>query len=82
MPKDTSTLIQNYPGYGPIFGGGTGLLICDECNTKTSSYYTVNSYNTVENKYTNDQTGWTALTGATNGPHFKLVEYEVFQVIR
>ena len=36
--KNTSYSIYDDSTYGPIFGGGSDICICDNCNTNNSSY--------------------------------------------
>jgi hypothetical protein len=66
---------------GPTFGGGCDLAIADKCNTNRSSYaHFATSYN-YYGKYQRNQQSYNALVGATHEHNFRVIEYEVFQVI-
>lgn len=83
MPIDTRYLIANVNFSGPMFGNGFDLAIYDQCNVSNNSFTCAGiSYNTIDYKYKNDQASWTALSGSSNGRNFRVVEYEVFRVIR
>jgi hypothetical protein len=83
VPNSDSNLIYCHTGYGPAFGGGFDIYLCDNCNSSNSSAANFpHSYNVDgPNKYANGQASYTALIGATNGYNFRATEYEVFQVI-
>jgi hypothetical protein len=82
-PIDTSCLIQNYSSYGPTFGGGNDLYISDLCNNNNNSYANFpTSYNTKDLKYKNSQNSYRSFSGATYGCNFRVIEYEVFRVVR
>ena len=73
--------IQCIPNYGPVFGGGSDLAISNDCNTTSDSCTNFSySYN-CEDKYEYGQEAWTALCGVKEGKNFKVVEYEVFEVV-
>jgi hypothetical protein len=75
--------IGNNYNYGPIFGGSGDIAIYDKCNQSNGSYTNFpNSYNLASNPYTNNQASYTAFCGATSGYNFKVIEYEVYKVIR
>jgi hypothetical protein len=77
-----SAVCNNY-NYGPTFGGGHDIQISDKCNENNSSYTNFpSSYNLASNPYTNNQTSYTAFCGATSGRNFKVIEYEVYKLIR
>lgn len=66
-----------------MFGCGSDLYISDLCNTKRSSYAgSIATYNTADHKFQNSQNAYTAISGATDGCSFRVLEYEVFQVLR
>ena len=75
VPTGDNHLIYYQNNYGPTFGN-YALRIYDCCNANNSSYATFASYN-IEgpNKYSNNQEGFTALSGATNGSGFRVSEY-------
>jgi hypothetical protein len=88
--KEKMTLIQGKEkytiyddlSYGPVFGGGYDICIADNCNSNMDSHaYFPVSYN-CGFKYQNNQESWTAFCGATKGKNFRVIEYEVFQVIK
>jgi hypothetical protein len=83
VPTDTNYLIYHRADFGPTFGGGHDLYISHCCNSNTGSYANFSySYNTADNKYKNDQTAFTALSGCPSGFNFRVVEYEVFRVVK
>lgn len=58
------------------------MVICDECNNKNESWAGyISTYNTEDKKYERNQAAYTAISGATAGFKFRVVEYEVFEVI-
>jgi len=71
--KNTSRSIFCSTNYGPIFGGGSDISICDNCNNNNNSYsngnHTYNLPEGVDNK--------TYLAGACN---FKVKDIEVYSV--
>jgi hypothetical protein len=68
--------------YGPIFGGGHDIVIGDGCNyAANSSACFPTSYN-CDSKYYNNQESYADFSGATSGCNFKVIEYEVFQVVK
>ena len=83
IPIDESNLIHGYSGYGPTFGDGHDLYLADSCNSNTSSYTNFpHRYNRAgENGIINNQESYTNFAGATNGKNFRVLEYEVFQVL-
>ena len=69
--------------YGPTFGGGHDIYLSDKCNENNGSYTNFpHSYNLASNPYTNNQASHTAFCGAASGKNFKVIEYEVYKVIR
>ena len=68
--KNSNYEIRCNSGYGPTFGGGYDFYICDNCNSKNSSYNNSDhSYNTNGKK------------NAMAGTYYFLVkDYEVFQL--
>ena len=74
--------IQCIPNYGPVFGGGCDIAVCDDCNRKNDSCTNfAYSYNRSEDGYVYGQEAWNALCGVTEGKHFLVEDYEVFEVI-
>jgi hypothetical protein len=74
--------IYDYIDWGPIFGGGSDLVIRDKCNQNKDSVANFpNSYN-CGSKYQNNQQSYTLFSGATNGSGFRVIEYEVFEVLK
>jgi hypothetical protein len=83
--QEQYAIVDNYNN-GPIYGGvnygGHDLKIADKCNrNKNSGAYLPSSYN-CGSKYQNNQQSWTLFSGATNGIHFRVIEYEVFEVFK
>jgi hypothetical protein len=59
--------------YGPTFGGGHDLHICDNCNSNNSSYDSLgNSYNGQNN----------ISLGGGGGNNYSVVEYEVYKNLK
>jgi hypothetical protein len=84
------TLIQGNEQYaiwdhincGPIYGAtgaGCDLAIYDKCNQNSDSYANFPySYN-CGSKYQNNQQSYTLFSGGYN---FRVIEYEVFEVVK
>jgi hypothetical protein len=83
VPTGDNNLIYHRADYGPTFGNGHDIHICNGCNTNGSSYANFPTHYNIEgpNKYTRDQNSYKAFSGAMINYHFKVTEYEVFQVI-
>ena len=79
--KDANKAIYCHTGYGPIFGGGHDMYISDGCNGNNNSGCSFPHSYDGNGKYEKNQQAWTALTGSTNSNYFKVLEYEVYQVI-
>ena len=60
---------------GPVFGAGHALYISTNANT------TANSHSNLGNTY-RSLTPWPDKTSLAGSNRFKLLEYEVYQVIR
>lgn len=59
LPHKTNKLINNNLNWGPIFGGGCDLAICDECNKFPNSWAgQIDTYNTGDKKYKNNKMAW------------------------
>jgi hypothetical protein len=71
--KEADYAIYNTGGYGPIFGRGHDLYVCNECQTSKSSYTNLGS------SYNND-TGLSSTVVFTGGQCFQAKEVEVFEV--
>ncbi len=67
--------------YGPVYGGGHDLCIADKCNQNNSGANFPTSYN-CGSKYQQNQQTYTLFSGATNGYNFRVIEYEVFEVVK
>ncbi len=73
--------IQDSINYGPVYGG-CDLIIYDKCNqNKDSGASFPSSYN-CSSKYQNNQQSYTLFSGATKGSGFRVIEYEVFEVVK
>jgi hypothetical protein len=70
--SNTSCAIYCSSSYGPTFGGGSEIYVCDSCNTDTSSYTNFGSY------YVND-TGIDGRQVFTGEYNFTVKDIEVFQ---
>jgi hypothetical protein len=56
IPVETTYLIKNRSGYGPIFGGGCDMVIADQCNSNSKSWAgCISTYNTADRKYKDNQ---------------------------
>ena len=67
--KNGSNSIYCHSSYGPIFGSGNDIYICNGCNSSNSSENMGNSYENDGKKY--------PLTGNSN---FLVLDYEVYQL--
>ena len=76
-------LIYCASGYGPTFGGtNTDLGIVDNCNVANNYGDFPTAYNCEgPMKYVKNQESYKAFSGATVGQFFRIVEYEVYQVL-
>jgi hypothetical protein len=84
VPQNGQHLIHCHPRYGPIFGAGSSdLFIADGCDANTNSYASFpHTYNREgSNKIVQSQQSYTDFSGAIVGYNFRVVEYEVFQVL-
>jgi len=69
--SNVSQAVYSYSSYGPTFGGGHDMYLCDSCNQSNGSYSNLGtSYSAPKDT--------TLLAGAYN---FTVKEYEVFQVV-
>ena len=71
--KSGKDVITNYPGDGPIFGTGSDLWICNNCNKSTSNGVNPSTYDFIKYK---DLAG--VKYRKTNS--FTIKDYEVFSV--
>ena len=56
--------IQCIPQYGPVFGGGADIAVCDNCNIESNSCTNfAYSYNNDESNYEYGQHAWKTLCG-------------------
>jgi hypothetical protein len=60
--------------YGPTFGGGHDIHVCDQCNSSR------NSYTNFDNNTYNNDTGLNRTTVFTGAYHFTVGEIEVFEL--
>ena len=67
---------------GPTFGGGCDLYIADKCNQNSNSYAIFPTSYNCGSKYQKNQQSYTLFSGATNGYKFRVIEYEVFEVVK
>ena len=65
----------NYPNYGPTFGNGHDIHICDKCNVNNGSYSNFPYSFNCNGQYTNGQASYTAFSGAVKGKNYKVLEY-------
>ncbi len=74
--------IYDHIKWGPVYGGGYDLCIADKCNQNNGSAANFPySYN-CGSKYEMNQQSYTLFSGATNGYKFRVIEYEVFEVLK
>ena len=83
VPVDDNKLIECKPTSGPTFGGGYDIYLSDYCNSNADSMtYFPTTYNLEgQGKYTRKQDSLTAFCGAKKGCKFRVIEYEVYQVL-
>ena len=82
IPIDGTNLTYRHRSFGPTFGDGHDLYLADNCNINTSSYANFPyCYNRAENKITRNQESYNIFSGAPSGYNFRVLEYEVFQVL-
>ena len=81
LTQNIPNSVNHNPSYGPTFGGGYDLIVCNQANTSKGSY--TNTGNTYTNpKYTsNKQQSWELISGSKNGYNFLIKEWEVYQII-
>jgi hypothetical protein len=72
--KQADNAIYDYGSYGPTFGNGHDLYVCDQCQNSASSYSNLGSI------YVND-TGIDAQQVLTGSYNFTVEEIEVFEVV-
>lgn len=73
---ESSCATANDSRFGPVFGSGHDLAIADMADRYAhSSCEFPSSYN---NGYGKNQDSVTRFSGAKNGVHFKIVEWEVY----
>ncbi len=72
--------------YGPVYGGGNygghDLCIVDKCNQNNKSGANFPSSYNCGSKYQRNQQSYTFFSGATDGNNFRVIEYEVFEVLK
>lgn len=71
--------------YGPVFGGygsGWDLAIRDNCLEKSLSCSNFPSNYNSETPYSQSQKSISTFSGAVEGTKFKILEYEVYKVIK
>ncbi len=68
--------------FGPAFGGGHDIFLADKCNQNNESYtFFPTSYN-CGSKYQRNQQTYTLFSGAKNGNCFRVIDYEVFELVK
>lgn len=79
---DISTAIWNHANYGPTFGGGADLLICNEADQKPLSYADINKSYHNEQYQQRDRSSWERFSGNPNNSwHYRIQEWEVWRVV-
>ena len=73
--------IYCYTGYGPTFGAGWDMAICDKADSNASSYSGVIITYNINGLYQNNQAAYTAFSGQTSGYQHTIKEWEVYQVL-
>ncbi len=73
--------IWDHISYGPVYGG-YDLVIVDNCNQNNKSYANLPTSYNCGSKYEKNQQSYTLFSGATNGYNFRVIEYEVFEVVK
>ena len=77
--KDAVYALCGHPSYGPTFGGGYDIYICDQSNIEIGSYSNFgNSYN-LPNGYTYNGNASVFLAG--NYQQWTTTEIEVYQIV-
>jgi hypothetical protein len=77
-----SHAIKNDANWGPGFGHGRDLAIADRCHQNNKSFANFPTSYNYNGKYTESQASFTAFVGATVGYNFRVVDYEVFEVVK
>ena len=57
------------------------MYLCDKCDREAKSECNLPCYYGQKDKFENSQVTWTAMTGNPKGNKFKVLEYEVYEVI-
>jgi hypothetical protein len=73
ITQNSNSAARNYPSYGPTFGGGNDMHICDNSNSIKSSY------SNLGHTYTGPGASQTTLAGEYR---FLVADYEVFAVFK
>ena len=84
VPKDGNKQIGCFTNFGPVFGGDQNdIAITDNCHLNaTSGAYFPSVYNREgTDSIINNQESYKAFSGATQEFQFKVLEYEVFEVV-
>ena len=76
--KDAVHALLGNASYGPTFGGGYDIHICDQSNTKNGSYCSFGSSYNLPNGYTYNGNAREFLAGNYN--KWKTTEIEVYQI--
>jgi hypothetical protein len=74
--------VHNNDIYGTTFGSGHDIYIPDKCDQNNGFTNFPHGYNLLNSPYTNNQASYTSLSGATSSHTVKIVDYEVYKVIR
>jgi len=76
---NSTNAMYNYSSYGPTWGGGHDLMLCDNCNTTQSSYTNLGHTYKAPNGITYGSTDCqNYLAGSYN---FLIDEYEVYKIV-
>ena len=71
LTKKDDAVFHN-SNYGPLFGGGSDLRICDNSNVNDSSFANIN-YTYKNAKYkNNDKDSWLRFSGNPNSHNFRI----------
>jgi hypothetical protein len=73
IQKAEDNAINDKPSYGPIFGGGHDLVVCDNCRNANSSWSSLGTTSENDTQIAGNQ----ILTGAYN---FTVQEIEIFEL--
>ena len=78
--EDRHRAIECNPGYGPIFGSGRDICICDNCNKNGGWTCYGNSYSSYECNNSLKQSLFVNTAGPNEQNDFSVLDYEVFSI--